>query len=126
MMGPTRYMYIQIEHSKRRGKAKMKALFVETWKVVMDHQYNPLKYLDPASRYYYMLVLSWMWSMVFSLSFFSIFFFQYVWLAHLLLLTGVFITVTVFSNAERSSKPAEITASANSAARSVWDLEREA
>ena len=82
----------------------MNQQFVITWKSVMDSRYNPLKYMDLASSHYLMQVLAWMWSMIFSLSFLSIYYFSYVWLGHLLVIGGVFLTMSLFERAESVKK----------------------
>jgi len=71
-----------------------------------------------------MTVLAWMWSMVFSLSFLSIFYFQWVWLGHLLVLGATFVTIDIFRRAENASKPQATMA--NAERRCVWRLETEA
>ena len=78
----------------------MKQQIATTWSSVMDNRLNPLKYMDLASKHYVMQVLSWMWSMIFSLSFLSIYQFGYVWLSHLLVIGGVCITLSIFERAE--------------------------
>jgi hypothetical protein len=105
----------------------MKAFIVSSWEAVMDSQHNPLRHLDLASQHYMMQVLGWMWSMVFSLSFLSIFQFGYVWMAHVLMIGGVTFTVSVFREAERQrtlTQPAS--AELSSASRCVWKLDNEA
>ena len=104
----------------------MKKFILGTWDLVMDNRYNPLRHLDMASQHYFMHVLAWMWSMVFSLSFLSIFQFQIVWLAHVLFLTGIFTTIIIFKRAEEKSsrKPATLNLSHGSAC--VWQMDREA
>lgn len=82
----------------------MNQQFVITWKSVMDSRYNPLKHMDLASSHYLMQVLAWMWSMIFSLSFLSIYYFSYVWLGHLLVIGGVFLTMSLFERAESVKK----------------------
>jgi hypothetical protein len=97
-----------------------------TWQSVMDHRYNPLRFLDVRSGHYLMQVLSWMWSMIFSLSFLSIYQFGYVWAAHLLVIGGVFVTVSIF---ERSKATREKLAPApylSRGANTVWQMDREA
>ena len=49
----------------------MKKIVVNSWDAVMDNRHNPLRHLDLASQHYLMQVLDWMWSMVFSLTFFQ-------------------------------------------------------
>ena len=93
----------------------------------MDSGQNPLRHLDLASQHYMMQVLGWMWSMVFSLSFLSIFQFGYVWMAHLLVIGGVTFTVSVFREAERQrADAATIPVELSAASRCVWKLDSEA
>ena len=105
----------------------MKQLIIDSWNAVMDNQHNPLRHLDLASQHYFMQVLGWMWSMVFSLSFLSIFEFGLTWLAHLLVIGGIAFTVAVFREADRQT-PASVTARQNLSTSSscVWKLDSEA
>ena len=104
----------------------MKSFIVNNWNLVMDNRYNPLRHLDMASQHYFMQVLAWMWSMVFSLSFLSIFHFQYVWLAHVLIIGALCTTVAIFKQTEKNRpKKAEVRELSNGS-RCVWDLDREA
>ena len=93
----------------------------------MDSRHNPLRHLDLASQHYFMQVLGWMWSMVFSLAFLSIFHFGYVWIAHLLLFGGVAMTVAVFREAEKQREgPAAGPETLSRASACVWKLDSEA
>jgi len=83
----------------------MKDFILGSWDAVMDHHRNPLRHLDLASQHYLMQVLGWMWSMVFSLTFLSIFQFGFTWLAHLCLIGGVCMTVALFREADRQALP---------------------
>lgn len=105
----------------------MKQLVIESWNAVMDNQHNPLRHLDLASQHYFMQVLGWMWSMVFSLSFLSIFEFGLTWLAHLLVIGGIAFTVAVFREAEQQSADT-VAGKHNLSASStcVWKLDSEA
>ena len=104
----------------------MNSFIVNTWDAVMDSRHNPLRHLDLASQHYFMQVLGWMWSMIFCLSFLSIFQFAMVWLAHLLVFAGLAYTVAVFREAEQA-QPQPVTAPALSAgSRCVWNLDSEA
>ena len=95
--------------------------------LVMDNQRNPLRHLDLASQHYFMQVLGWMWSMVFSLSFLSIFHFGYVWMAHLLVFGGIALTVSVFREAEKQREAVQIeVVDLSKDNRCVWKLESEA
>ena len=93
----------------------------------MDNRHNPLRHLDLASQHYFMQVLGWMWSMVFSLSFLSIFQFGYMWLGHLLLVSGICMTVAVFKEAEKQAvKGLPMPVELSSSSQCVWQLDREA
>ena len=104
----------------------MKDLAISSWDAVMDNRYNPLRHLDPASQHFVMQVLGWMWSMVFSLSFLSIFYFSVVWMAHLLILGGVALTVATFRQAEKQSLARNSRLQSGAAPACVWMLEKEA
>ena len=97
-----------------------------TWNAVMDHRFNPLKHLDVRSGHYLMQVLSWMWSMIFSVSFLSIHYFGYVWVAHLLVIGGVFITVSIFKRAEIRRKQLMPAPYLSGASKCVWKMDTEA
>ncbi len=104
----------------------MKQQIEMMWNAVMDYRYNPLKHMELASRHYVMQVLAWMWSMVFSLSFMSIYYFSYVWLSHMLIIAGVFMTITIFKRAEtRDSKRGPVPM-LSSGSKCVWQMDREA
>lgn len=79
----------------------MQRFIVDSYNMVMDARKNPLRHLDLASQHYVMQVLAWMWSMVFSLAFLSVFYFHYVWGAHVLIAGGICFTVGVFRRAEK-------------------------
>ena len=93
----------------------------------MDNSRNPLSHLDMASQHYFMQVLGWMWSMVFSLSFLSIFHFGYAWLGHVLVIAGICMTVAVFKEAEKQEFNAEsLPLELSGASRCVWKMDSEA
>ena len=105
----------------------MKAFIVSSCEALMDNSKNPLRHLDLATQHYFMQVLGWMWSMVFSLSFLSIFQFGLVWLAHLLVFGGMAMTVAVFRESEKQREEAALPAPGFSAAsQCVWKLDTEA
>ncbi len=104
----------------------MKPQVLMTWNAVMDHRFNPLKNLDARSGHFLMQVLSWMWSMIFSLSFLSIYQFGYVWVAHLLVIGGVFITLTIFKRAENRRERTAPVPHLSGASACVWQMDREA
>ncbi len=90
---------------------------------IMDHQHNPLRFLNPANQFRIMVLMSWRWSMVFSVSFLSILYFQWVWLAHVLLASALLCTVWLFKHIQSMAEPAHIQ---QESTRCIWDLEREA
>lgn len=104
----------------------MKKFILGSWSFVMDNRHNPLRHLDMASQHYFMHILAWMWSMVFSISFLSVFQFPVVWLAHVLVIAGIFTTVIIFKRAEarQPKKLAPIDLSHGSMC--VWQMDREA
>lgn len=105
----------------------MKEAIVGSWNAVMDSRHNPLRHLDLASQHYFMQVLAWMWSMIFSLSFLSIFEFGFTWLAHLLLIGGIAMTVALFREAEKQEEQANAaTEVLSGASKCVWKLDSEA
>jgi hypothetical protein len=79
--------------------------------------------MDLASQHYFMQVLAWMWSMVFSLSFLSIFHFGYVWMGHLFLVGGVAMTVAVFKEAEKRAPAIKVPHHLGRASKCVWKLD---
>jgi len=97
-----------------------------TWNAVMDHRFNPLKHLDVRSGHYVMQVLSWMWSMIFSVSFLSIHYFGYVWVAHLLVIGGIFITISIFKRAETRRERMAPAPYLSGASKCVWKMDTEA
>jgi hypothetical protein len=105
----------------------MKHFIVSSWDAVMNNQHNPLRHLDLASQHYFMQVLGWMWSMVFSLTFLSIFHFGLTWMAHCLLFGGIAATVAVFRESERqSARLSAATIELSAASRCVWKMDSEA
>lgn len=81
----------------------MKNIIVDSWDAVMNSERNPLRHLDIASQHIVMQALAWMWSMIFSLMFFSIYQFGITWVLHMLLIAGMALTVSVFKMAEKKA-----------------------
>jgi hypothetical protein len=104
----------------------MKSFILSSWNFVMDNRYNPLRHLDMASQHHFMQVLAWMWSMIFSVSFLSIFQFHIMWLAHLLIIGGLFATISVFKHAESRSTEKASLQNLSHASLCVWQMDREA
>lgn len=106
----------------------MKNFLISCWHSVMDSRYNPLKDANLASQYYVMQVLAWMWTMIFSVSFLSIFQFGILWIAHLLIISGIFLTMGAFEH----TKKTQALASSDGVERfgqstkCVWKLDAEA
>ena len=103
----------------------MKQAIAESWGAVMDSRHNPLRHLDLASQHFVMQVLGWMWSMVFSLTFLSIFHFGLTWLAHLLVTGGIAMTVAVFREAEKQ-QPELTPIPLSRSSQCVWKMDSEA
>jgi len=109
------------------GERKMKELVLGSWDALMNNNRNPLRHLDLASQHFFMQALAWMWSMVFSLTFFSIFQFGVTWLAHMAVIAGICITVAVFREAEKQAREKlEPLPALSAASRCVWKLDSEA
>jgi hypothetical protein len=95
----------------------------------MDSGRNPLRHLDLATQHYFMQVLGWMWSMVFSLTFLSIYHFGFTWMAHVVLFAGIAMTVSLFREAEQKKAEqlqAQPVQDFGVASRCVWKLDSEA
>ena len=104
----------------------MKAFVISSWDAIMNNKYNPLRHLDVASQHFVMQVLGWMWSMIFSLSFFSIYHFGITWMLHLALFAGMALTVAIFKVADDAepsfNEPMELT----QGSQCVWKMDSEA
>ena len=83
---------------------------VDSWRVVMDIRYNPLKHIpDPSLQAYFMMVLFTVWSVVFG--FIAIFWLGLIGydiltsiIIHLLILIPIAFTNAVFIDAERDGE----------------------
>lgn len=105
----------------------MRESIVSVWDAFMDNRKNPLRHMDLASQHYFMQVLGWMWSMVFSLSFLSILEFGVTWMLHIFGIGGIAMTVAVFKEAEKRSGESAVQPEYLSASsRCVWKLDAEA
>ena len=72
----------------------------DAYSVVMDSDRNPLMALPRIVRFQIMTILSFMWSIIFTLwTQTMVFFGEYV-LGHILLLVGIFATIEVFKRAQ--------------------------
>ncbi len=104
----------------------MKKFILSCWNPVMGNKHKPLSNMDMASQHYIMQVLAWMWSMIFSLSFFSIYQFGIVWLGHLLWISGVVMTVAIFKEAEKNQLVPVRSNGRSTGPLCLWNLEKEA
>lgn len=104
----------------------MRSKILEQWDSLMDNRKNPLRHLDMATQHYFMQVLAWMWSMLFSLSFLSIFQFGITWLVHLFMIAGIFMTIAVFREAEGKRARERVPVELSDSSRCVWKLDSEA
>ena len=65
----------------------MSKIVHDTWQMIMNHQRNPLKYIpDLNTRHMVMQVLAWMWCIVFSMYFGSMWVFGITAIAHVFIL----------------------------------------
>ena len=101
-------------------------IIVGSWDAIMDARFNPLRHFDLHLQHYFMQVLGWMWSMVFSLMFLSIYHFSITWMLHILFIGGVTMTVMLFREAEKRQAQVCAQESYSAASRCVWKLDSEA
>ena len=74
----------------------------DTWQSVMNHERNPLRHIpDLNTRHMVMQVLAWMWCIVFSMYFGSMWVFGITAIAHVFIICAVVITVATFETAKR-------------------------
>ena len=82
----------------------MTEFIYDCWNGVMNHNKNPLKNIpDTNTRHMIMQVLAWMWCIIFSMYFTSMWIFGITTIAHILLLSAIAITVATFETAKRLS-----------------------
>ena len=80
----------------------MQKSIYDNWNIVMNHNKNPLKNIpDTNTRHMIMQVLAWMWCIIFSMYFTSMWIFGITTIAHILLLSAIAITVATFETAKR-------------------------
>jgi hypothetical protein len=75
---------------------------LKPWTAVMDETNNPLRNYSLPTAHLLMQLLAWMWSVIFSVSLGSYVVFGVTSVAHLLLIGGIFITVSVFHAADNA------------------------
>lgn len=82
-------------------KTIMNKFIYDTWNSVMNHDRNPLKNIpDLNTRHMVMQVLAWMWCIVFSMYFGSMWVFGITAIAHVFLIAAIVITVLTFETAK--------------------------
>jgi len=74
---------------------------LQIYNIIMNSNKNPLSALPPAQRMQAMIILSVMWSTIFSLSTGAWFFYGELVVGHVLAVVGIGITATTFHNASK-------------------------
>lgn len=83
----------------------MRQFVYDTWNLIMDDRRNPLSNIpDINTRHMVLQVLAWMWCIVFSMYFGSMWMFGFTAIAHLMFLAAIAITVGTFETARRNPK----------------------
>ena len=81
----------------------MKQFVYDSWNSVMDADKNPLRHIpDTNTRHMILQVLAWMWCIMFSLYFGSMWVFGITAIAHVFILAAVVATVATFETAKRN------------------------
>ena len=76
----------------------------DCWNSVMNYERNPLRHIpDLHARHMIMQILAWMWCIVFSMYFGSIWVFGITTISHFLILGAIAMTVLSFENAKKNS-----------------------
>jgi hypothetical protein len=104
----------------------MKDFIIDSWDAIMNNQHNPLRHLDVASQHFVMQVLGWMWSMIFSLTFFSIYQFGITWMLHLVVFAGMALTVAIFKVADQAQPQLAERLELSHGNQCVWKIDTEA
>ena len=72
----------------------MNKIIHDVWQSIMNHKLNPLQHIpDLNTRHMVMQVLAWMWCIVFSMYFGSMWVFGITAIAHVFILCAIVITV---------------------------------
>jgi len=86
-----------------KGVYPVRTYIINSWDGVMNHNVNPLKNIpDLQTRHLVMQVLAWMWCVVFSTYFSSMWIFGLTAIAHILVIAAVVITVGTFTAASNN------------------------
>ena len=73
------------------------------WNIVMNSERNPLKNIqDLHVRHLIMQILAWMWCIIFSMYFGSMYIFRTTAVLHTLIIAGIAITFAIFRTAEKN------------------------
>ncbi len=104
----------------------MKSFFLGGCSLVMNYRYNPFRYLDMASKHSVIQVLGWLWSIIFLLSYLSVFYFKVMWSAYFLIAGAVFFTISVLKCAQSRSAGKACISNLSNASACVWQMDREA
>ena len=82
----------------------MQKIIYNNWNLIMNHNINPLKNIpNTKSRHLIMQILAWMWCIVFSMYFGSLWVFGITTISHFLILGAIAMTVLSFENAKKNS-----------------------
>lgn len=73
---------------------------------IMDSEKNPLMHLPVAQRFQVMVVLSTLWTAIFTASIGVWFLYGVLWAGHILVLIGLLVTAAIF---QRAPKPQTLT-----------------
>jgi len=80
----------------------MKQFVYDSWNSVMDADKNPLRHIpDTNTRHMILQVLAWMWCIMFSLYFGSMWVFGMTAIAHMFIISAIVVTVATFSAANK-------------------------
>ena len=78
---------------------------IKLYNLIMDSKRNPLSYIpDTNTRHLVMQLLAWMWCIIFSAAVGSFVVFGISLVAHVLLISGIVITMSTFSVAKRATR----------------------
>lgn len=87
-----------------KGVYPVSTFVINCWNAIMDHNMNPLRNIpDLNTRHMVMQVLAWMWCIVFSSYFGSMWMFGITAIAHVIVLAAIAITIGTFTVA--TNKP---------------------
>ena len=80
----------------------MRQFIVDSWNSVMDYDRNPLRHIpDTNTRHMVLQVLAWMWCIMFSMFFGSMWMFGITAIAHVFILAAIVNTGATFETAKR-------------------------